>query len=274
MKKDYLIVKIKNQLYMVLRFTKDLRRLFIDFVVASFKKFFRKGVVSGPTCHFLICKDLKYISISKFAIISFIRFHPDYHIKIHCDELTYASVLNLWKCFPWLEIEVEIDIEKHLTPYVSKGILLLKLQGSSDSFLDVDTRVNSRIPQFDVPTALVAEHKFSEKEEYESIFRELGIHAKLGLQMLNVSFVSWGGKNLYLSEKDFLDWSDRYINLPWESLVNKEQIKHYQRFVEQIFFSLQFQTSNWRTLKDEDRVSDKGIVESTYFGATGHRFGR
>lgn len=274
MKIYFLIVKVKDHLYMVLRFTKDLRRLIIDFIVASFRMFTKERFVRGPTCHFLICKDLKYISVSKFAIISFIRFHPDYYVKIHCDESTYATVSNLWKYFPWLKIEVEMDIKNNLTPYVSKGLLILKLQGSADSFLDVDTRVNSRIPKLDVPTVLVAEHCFGEKEEFVGIFREMGISDKIGLQMLNVSFVSWGGKNLNLSEKEFLEWSDRYLNLPWESLVQKKHVKYYQRFVEQIFFSLHFQTSHWLTIKEQDRVADKGIIESTYFGATGHRFGR
>lgn len=229
--------------------------------------------VNERTCHFLICKDSAYAKISKYAIYSYLRFNPNSHIVIHCDSKTYSIVkwMYRWPLSGAINVIEDIDYEEY--PYISKGILILKLQGTSDIFLDVDTRINGTLPVCTVPTALVAEFRIADSAKFSSIFRAMGHPDFQHLYLLNVTFVSWGGHNLNLDTETFSLWSDKYLNLPWHELMSSDAIPYFKRFVEQTFFSEVFQRGKWGVLKSSDFVGDQGLVESSYYGASGYRFG-
>ena len=266
---------IKNWLYKLQRFISDNLRLSVEVLALIFRfRYSNKISEEEVTCHFLICNNTNYVSISKYAIFSYARFNPQSKITIHCDLKTYPLVRKKYRFFPKSKMTILKDISDVQYPYISKGLLLLSLQGTKDIFLDVDTRINERIPECLVPTALVAEFKFSQSEKFSRILDSIGCVDFAGKYLLNVTFVSWGGIHLYIDNKEFLDWSSRYMNLPWEDLLSKEAIPYFKRFVEQLFFSLIFQAGEWGVLKSQDRVGDKGIIESSYYGASGYRFGR
>lgn len=271
----YIPNQFKNLLYKIFRFMRDTFRLTLDaFIVFFFRRRLYKSYAMITRCHFLICKDVRYVSISKYAVLSYLRFNPDSTVIVHCDSLTYPLVKKLYRFLPNDLLEVVEDIPNDKYPYISKGLLLLTLQGTKDVFLDVDTRINGKLPASIKPTTLVAEFQFSESVKFSKILKAMKCTDFEAKYLLNVTFVSWGGRDLGIRYNNFLDWSDAYMNLPWDSLLAKEAIPYFKRFVEQTFFSLVFQEESWDVLKKSDFVGDKGIVESSYFGASGYRFGR
>ena len=267
--------KVKDLFYLVLRFFRDNGRVFIDSLVVIFQNSlkFRKPSQTFQ-CHFLICNDTKYIAVSKYAVFSFLRYHPHFKVVIHCDTKTFHETRRFYRRYLKERISVIQDVEDGVYPFVAKGLLLIRIQGSSDFYLDADTRTNSTIPICDVPTALVAEFSFQDNPSYVLLLEKMNCDDKSNQYMLNVSFISWGGNSLHLSESEFLEWSDKYRNLNWREITSQDNIEFMQRFVEQVFFSLAFQRDKWNVLKANDQVADKGVIESTYYGASGYRFGR
>lgn len=266
--------EFKNLYFKILRFTKDNFRLLCEyFIIICDSLYLRPKRVVSRTCHFLICGDSRYVSISKYAVLSYLRHHSSEKVIIHCDKITYSSVRKQYKFFPE-RVRVLNDIFIGQNPYVSKGFLILSLQGTKDIFIDVDTRVNAPIPEFNVPTALVAELRFGESKQLSQILSALCVQDFEEQYLLNVTFVTWGGTHLGITDEDFSNWSTKYLSLKWEEILKAEEIPFFKRFVEQIYFSLIFQRNTWHVLKFEDRVGDKGIIESSYYGASGYRFGR
>lgn len=267
--------RTKDRIYQAVRFLKDTFRLYFEICHLFISKSTRTSFNDKKqTCHFLICHDIKYVNVSKYAIYSFLRYNPDYRLVIHVDKRTFAAVRKQYKFLLSSCIRVVQDITDDEFPYISKGLLLLRLQGTHDIFLDVDTRTNGKLPRLNKPTALVAEFRFGESKKFSRILKEMGCLQYADKYLLNVTFVSWGGQDLGLKNEAFLEWSRTYLTLKWETFLPINAIPYFKRFVEQTFFSLVFQESDWGVMKESDFVGDKGIIESSYFGASGYRFGR
>ena len=265
----------KDNVYRFIRFFRDNTRLALELIVIHYNTIsLSSKEYTERNCHFLICKNPKYVGVSKYAIFSYMRHHPLDKVIIHCDKVTLTKVKKLYRFIPVKNIEIHEDISSDMYPYVSKGLLILSLQGTKDLFIDADTRINGTITNFELPTALVSEFKFGESKKFSLILHAMGVQHFEEKYLLNVSFVTWGGRNLGITSNEFVLWSDKYLNLNWEDLLSAEAINYFKRFVEQTFFSLIFQSGEWKVLKSKDKVGDGGVIESSYFGASGYRFGR
>ena len=222
----------------------------------------------------LVCRNVEYVKIAKFAISSFLKFNKDYKIVLHADKSLAKSCKRILALFPSSRLELLVDIPSSGYPYEIKGELILKLQGTHDIFLDVDTRTNGPLPQVQSPLTLVAEFRMKDNVNFKRILTELGQEKFENCFLLNVTLVCWGGIDMKITIEEFKSWSEDYSSINWEGFLEPDQISYFKRFVEQIFFSIKFQTGNFQVLKQSDFVGDKGLVESSYFGASGYRFGR
>jgi hypothetical protein len=229
---------------------------------------------SSKQCHFILLRKKEYVFISKFAIASFLKFNPDYRVIVHCDSLVEIYARKLQYLFPRSRLSVVVDQPSQGFVYSIKGNFLLRLQGSFDIFLDADTRCNGRLPEIVKPMTLVAEFPYYSNRKWAAILRECGLEENIRFFLLNVSAVSWAGCHYGVSPEDFADWEKKWFAIDWSNILREDQIPYFQRFVEQVFVSNIFQRGPIQTLKDADFVADKGIIESSYFGATGYRFGR
>ena len=230
----------------------------------------------SPTniCHMLVCQRPEYVAIAKFAISSFLYFNPKYKIILHTDEHLNLDARKLNRYFPESRLSIVQDIPNSGYPYELKGKLLLKMQGTHDIFLDVDTRTNGVLPEIMAPLTLVAEFRMKDNINFRRILHELELSYLEDYYLLNVSIVSWGGRDYNISSKEFEEWSTKYMEIQWHKFLDSEQIPYFKRFVEQVFLSIKLQASDFQILKEKDYVGDKGLVESSYFGASGYRFGR
>ena len=156
-----------------------------------------------------------------------------------------------------------------------KALLLLQLQGTKDIFVDADTRLNGVLKGQDSITVLVREFRLAEQETWLYVCKLLEIDPTKSF-MLNTSFLTWSGVHLNVTSDLFHDFYQNYLSLPWSDISNLFLIQERSltRLVEQFFFSILLSSHDVDFLKEHDKVADKGVIESTYYGASGYRFGR
>ncbi len=235
---------------------------------------FRKHESYTQNCHFLVVNKPIYAHLAIYAITSLLYFNRHIKVIIHCD-FECSKVLNrkLWILFG-KSIFVNVIDTENPDPMFEKAKLLLSLQGTKDIFLDADTRVNGLIPQFSKPAVLVKEFDIEDSPIWQSIVNELNL-GSVHIQMLNTTFFTWAGFDLGINLERFKTFYSVYHNINWEKIDSLNfETRNYRRLVEQFFFSIVLSQNGFFTLKEKDLVADKGIIESSYFGASGYRFGR
>ena len=134
--------------------------------------------------------------------------------------------------------------------------------------------VVSTLPEIVNPLTLVAEFKMKDNRNFRHILNQLDLEQYGEYFLLNVSIVSWAGLNMNITTSEFEDWCHKYLSINWSAFLEPGQIAYFKRFVEQVFISIKFQQGSIQVLKEQDRVGDRGIIECSYFGASGYRFGR
>lgn len=264
-------MNLRDFVHLTLRMFRDNCRLFLHILIVRSR---RKSCIENK-CHFLVVKQPIYAKLSMYAIASLLYFNPQFEIVIHCDDKCKKSVL--WRCRLLLGSRCNINLIGGVVtdPMRNKALLLLTLQGTDDIFVDADTRFNGKLPRLSQITTLVKEFRMDEKPIWIRICRDIGIDSGK-VEMLNTSFFSWSGHTLDLNYVTFQDFYDKFSSVHWTDISMEYSIESQslQRLVEQVFFSIVLSGNKTNALKNFDTVADKGVIESTYFGASGYRFGR
>ena len=263
-------MKYKNLAYKILRILKDNSRLLMQ----CFSVKCRRKSFYPQKCHFLVVNNPVYAHLAMYGIASLLYFNREVQVTIHCDSKCYKTLK--WKTGLLFGHRTTINIieSKNSDPMYEKAKLLISLQGTYDYFIDADTRINGLIPDFSKPAVLVREFSLDNHIIWRRISEQLGIDLQKA-EMLNTTFFTWSGKKLALDIQDFEIFYHNYLNIDWNLISRKSsEWNDYKRLVEQFFFSIVLSNSNYSTLKDQDSVADKGVIESSYFGASGYRFGR
>ena len=261
----------KDRLYQTIRFVKDNGRLIFQVFAIRMRSEFKTTQI----CHFLVVKNPIYARISLYAISSLLFFNPNVKVNIHCDKCCFRALNPMTRLLFGSRVTLIRSDTRHHDPMFEKAKLLVSLQGTSDFFIDADTRINGRLPVFSNIGLLVREFKLSESEVWRELLNRIQAKSLDGA-MLNTTFFTWGNRDLNLSLQNFTDFYSKFMRLNWEAISLEFKIvdKQYLRLVEQFFFSIELSQQRVLFLKSEDSVADKGLIESSYYGASGYRFGR
>ena len=219
----------------------------------------------------LIVKNPAYIKIAKICINSFLHFHPNAKVKIHCDEKTFFKAKSTFRS---KKLEVLRDCINEDPWQLSKLKLFLKLSGTREILMDADLKWNGPLPELSSVTYFVREFTFKDNKVYVELFEKLGWQQYINYSMKNTSFVTL---NEVRFSEDKIHQQNSMIKL-FEKQVNESELKDREkkdliRISEQVILSLEFDDINCKFLKVSDRQFDGSLVESSYFGATGTRFG-
>jgi len=231
--------------------------------------------LASQTAHMLIVKDLRYIAISRICISSFLHFNPRYKVEIHCDSLVYEELIKEYRKSRFNPlIIISHDQNDFDTWQKQKLNLIVSLNGSSNILIDADLRWNSKLEQGKKITFLTREYEMSKRSPARQIVRQIEMTNK-NPSMYNSSYFCFGGCKIADQQIDNLrKFHDSYENLLSRSDIGEEDVISFSRLSEQVALSLH--ASEWgfplETLKLKDSLRDGGIVESTYFGATGDSF--
>ena len=214
-------------------------------------------------CNFLILNDPRYLKAGKIAIHSFLARNRDYLAIVHTDVTLYDSVVGLVEKSLFKD-RIEIVLSTSDTHWTEQKFrLLMSMQGLSDLYLDVDTRCNKKVKTDEHVTCFVDEGNLLKQEPYSSI---LGIFPNESFpqrsRMLNTTFFTWNGHTLM---------DDSQVLELFYKIFRSATAYSKERLAEQITVSILVANNfpNYGALKKIDTSFDRGIIESSYLGATG-----
>jgi hypothetical protein len=227
-------------------------------------------------CHLLVVKKPIYVLMAKICILSFLYYHPNSTILVHCDHSTFL-LLNKMLSAKIRSGKVQLILDKYAgvgTWQAQKIDLLLKLNGTEHIFMDADLKWNGALSDLGGTTFFVREFQITSSKVYARFLSHSKNKVKTEIYMWNTSFFTFGGNY----EPNFIVNQINLINsqvLETISRIEPEDLKaSIFRISEQLVISLS--TKNWvhpiNSLKKVDGHKDGQYVESSYFGATGSTF--
>lgn len=228
------------------------------------------------TVHLLVVKNPIYSQIAQVCVESFLYYHENSRIILHCDQSTQISLSKAMKRVARKgKVEVVLDQNSTLTWQEQKIDLIVSLSGSHDIFIDADLLWNGQMPIRKGVCFFVEEFIFTSNPLYKELFSQLELKNQLVNSMKNTSFFSWGGEKINLAKKaDLLGFLSGFEK-QFSSLKLPEDKKlEISRIVEQLGLSMMFERGNCSFLKEKDSQLDGSFVESSYYGATGTKFGK
>ena len=223
----------------------------------------RKECIAPKKCHFLILNDARYLKAGKIAIHSFLARNKEFVAVIHTDAMLLKAVSDFAsKSIFKKRIQiVQLNSDVHWTE--QKYRLLMSMQHENDLYLDVDTRCNKRIEIGKQVTCFVDEGDLLKQEPYSSILKILPDDSfPEKSRMLNTTFFTWNGQSL----------PDNSVGLEWFNDISRgATVYSKERLAEQIMVSILVANNfpNYEVLKKFDSSFDRGVIESSYLGATG-----
>ena len=253
-------------------------RGFLDYLLFSFRWYSRiylnRNLPRPEVAHLLIVKKPIYAGMASICIRSFAYFNPRFSFTIHADEQTKKIIERktflIRKMSPkLLRIVLVDDFDRDWQE--QKIELLVSLSGKSDIFMDADLRWNKSLP-------ILSQNITFLVEEFEVQLKELNFNPGFDLKsqplrfmMKNTSFFSWQSQSVSDSQRESIFEIYRHLK------NNKGNNPHLDQghLSEQLTLSLAIneESNQISFLKFEDTQYDGGIVESSYFGASGRRFG-
>jgi hypothetical protein len=225
--------------------------------------------------HLLVVKNPRYSILARTCIESFLYFHPESLIKVHCDAATYSS---LRKALKPIQLRHRQQISYHAIDNAkswqeNKLRLILSLSGTSEIFMDADLKWNGPIQtSLDKSLTFFVNEGLSKHLEYlsHSNFR---VKIPETATMKNTSFFCWGNLKLNLGELN--EVMNLYHSIQ-EFVIRSSPnlLQEIERLSEQIALSLipELFKRHSSFLKNSDSQFDGSIVESSYFGSSGGRF--
>jgi hypothetical protein len=172
------------------------------------------------------------------------------------------------------QIEILLDQEENASWQFSKLKLILDLSGSRDFYMDADLKWNGPLPKLNATAFFVREFKLESKREYSDLLTLMKVPDLKTNSMKNTSFFAWNGSkapdNVAFKLIDF--WNEMLETIEQMSVSDQVRIS-LTRISEQLSLSALIPDSESSFIKDVDSQFDGAFVESSYFGATGTRFG-
>lgn len=228
------------------------------------------------TAHLLVVKNPMYAKLAQTCIESFLHFHPNAKVVVHCDQSTWRS--TYWQLgFLRFKRKGRIYIEKSFENpewQKSKLDLILSLQGTEDMFFDCDLRWNGTLSSKPNQALL---YFVEEKpiETYPEIVSSLppDFSRFAFAVMKNTSVFSWSG--IEISETTRKQFEDLWHNInDYFAFSSKKQTSNHSRLSEQVALSIlpNLLEIPYMFLKEDDGQFDGSVCESSYFGASGGRF--
>jgi hypothetical protein len=198
--------------------------------------------------HMLLVKNLKYVKIAETCIYSFLFYHPNSQVTIHCDtitfdqaNITFRKLIERGRVHPKL-----IEESEKKTWQEMKMSVLLNLNGSSDFFMDADLRWNGISPSTSGIHFFVKEFQLKTQENYQKILLKLNDPRYRDAFMWNTSYFTFAGIH--------------------ETSVNLREVSDLEKEIKKIIDCTEF------NMVEKDGHKDGSFLESSYYGATGTVF--
>jgi hypothetical protein len=225
--------------------------------------------------HVLIVKNLAYVEISIYSILSFLFHNKNSKVIIHCDQICFEKIKEKYSTLISMgRVELKEGMEESCWQ-LSKLRIFKELPNETHCMFDVDTRWNGGL-ELESGVSYVShfEFQFIEKSPWRWLIKNyLKIDEGEKFLMLNTSFIRKSdlvnGRNTFLDEifEDIFNITDC-------NEIGKGDHPGVIRIAEQVAISiyLQHKSLSVKALVNDGRPRSGMLLETTYFGATGNKF--
>jgi len=201
---------------------------------------------------------------------SFWQYHPEFQIKIWCDEERIKLLTKkIGKFHRRDRIELMMIEVKPMWQETKLELICEKL-GVDGIYSDVDMFWNGKIKLSETPLFFLKEYEFSEYAQTKRLKNLLGLDKDSSWFMLNVSLVFLGD---LAQLKEFrtraYELFHKISTITQDEFLGKHEISSIHRMSEQLALSIATQEfGKFEYLKEQDFIMDGGIAESFYLGAS------
>lgn len=226
--------------------------------------------------HLLLVANSVYAKLAKTCVESFLHYHPNAHIVIHCDSNTKHSVFRefkILKLFRRSSFSI-VEVEECAIWQLHKLKLILGMSGTTDIYMDCDLRWNGSIGDDSLGKIVF----FVEERllfTYDGLLEALpkSITKYSNTSMKNTSYFTWSGIKIESNQNQRIinNWLEMQDIL---ALNLTERASSISRISEQVIIGLipEILKIPFKFLKESDKQFDGSICESSYYGASGGRF--
>ena len=137
--------------------------------------------------HILVVKKKQYVALAKICVESFLYFHPNSSVIIHCDEVTFETCRKKFKVWD-KRGRVTFKLLSEKEPWqLTKLKLILGLNGTNDYFVDADMRWNGTLTKKKFTSFYVNEFKLNDNALYSELLSRLNMSSLSTATMKNTS---------------------------------------------------------------------------------------
>lgn len=260
-------LKFKNFVYKFIRFTYTYFTLVKQLALLQLKT----KSLPKKTAMILISKNKSYFYMALICLSSFLYYNSDYKIKIFCDQKLSKYTKYFKHFFRKFQIVIDDSIPNNSDPYIEQLKLFFKLREENSILLDADIRWLSKLHyEFNSPLVYNYEFDYKATDFWDLLSKHLNLKHVSNFQVLTCCLTSWGGENPDLNEIE-TDLMIRNLGtFDWKRYNDTD----YYRLRGQFIMSYIFCMMNKKPISITEIEKSKGpIMETSFFGATGYRFG-
>ena len=249
---------------------------FREYVVFSANWYMRifqhRKIEKTEVAHLLVVKNKVYAGMASISIRSFAHYNSNYRFIVYVDLRTSKYVRRKLLILYMIDrqlVEIQTVDDSEKSWQALKLEIILRMKGTSEIFMDADLRWNGMIPEIQSVTYLVSEFEI-DYNELKSRLKDSSIAPKC-VTMKNTSFFSWGNQKIDVDTRNLI-FELQAIFSTSKVLIPGLNLNHLS---EQLALSIVVNEFQYKVhfLKKTDAQYDRGLVESSYFGASGRRFG-
>lgn len=226
--------------------------------------------------HIIALGDQVWSKLAIFTAVTFLRFHKDYKVLIHCDSKNrdFLSKKIFIRKFN-IELCPCISNSKDAMRYQVQ--FFGNLQGKGDILMDADNWWFAGLPASRTPMIYNVENSIRSKQliKIAAVFLSENLNIRFShlgeLNMITACLSAWNGSKSRFTDNEMLQMYDFLNESP--SFGSKLEIGE-KRLIGQIIQSLVLSEMDFESLKQIEFVERKLILNSSFYGATGYRYGK
>jgi len=258
----------KNSFFRIIRFSTTYLVLFKQLLIIQFLR----PSTPTKTAVILIAKKYSYLQMGLICMSSFLYYNRDFEIQIHCDQKISKILRIFLPLYRRFIVTVFPTISDNSDPYIEQLKLFFNLNSINTILFDADIRwKGSLVYDFRDPLAYNFESNVNALDFWPILAAHLRIPSEAGYQVLTCCVTSWGNQSLRMSQSEINKYIEDLDTFQWEG---DHKFNEFKRLRGQFLMSYIFTKLSNKTNSIVEIEKSKGkILETSFFGATGYRYG-
>ncbi len=263
-------MKIKNTIYRISRFIKTYYLLLKYLILLKFR---HKESSDKIALVYLMNKKI-YFLMALICISSFLYYNKDFKVHVYCDD----KLLNLCKLLRYIFntdlVQVFATISEKSDPMLEQVKMFTKTTGGNIILMDADIRWTGKlIYDFEKPLVYNFESNENHIKNWKIISSYLKLNQNQIFKMYTCCIISLGKTNLTYTESEINLILQKMADFNWKEISSFNNPFHIRgQFI--ISYLLSEIGQDPCSVISIQASRGKMFLETSFYGATGYRFGK